>query len=63
MDNCGGFAIYTSSYLASNIRFGLLSGCAVLFALVADFFLVPALLRIVYGRQSEFRKSDLRQTL
>ncbi|MBW1745034.1 MAG: hypothetical protein JRJ25_01410, partial [Deltaproteobacteria bacterium] len=35
---CGGFFIYTTSYLTNNIRFGLLTGCAVLFALAADFF-------------------------
>lgn len=47
----GGFFIYTAAYLESNVRFGLLSGCAVVFALAADFFMVPALLRLVYGRR------------
>jgi len=46
-----GFFVYTVSYLKSNVRFGLLSGTAVLFALAADFFLVPALLTIVSGKQ------------
>ena len=46
---CGGFFIYMTSYLANNIRFGLLTGCAVIFALAADFFLVPALLSLAYG--------------
>jgi predicted RND superfamily exporter protein len=50
---CGGFFIYTTSYLANNIRFGLLTGCAVLFALAADFFLVPALLTLIYGKPSK----------
>ena len=45
---CGGFFIYMTSYLANNVRFGLLSGCGVLFALVADFFLAPALLSLMY---------------
>jgi len=49
---CGGFFIYTTSYLTSNIRFGLLTGCAVLFALAADFFLVPALLSLAYGKRT-----------
>ncbi len=48
----GGFFIYTASFLLSNIRFGLLAGCAVLFALAADFFLVPALLSLAYGKRS-----------
>ncbi len=48
---CGGFFIYTTSYLLINIRFGLLTGCAVLFALAADFFLVPALLSLIYGKR------------
>ena len=48
---CGGFFIYTTAYLTCNINFGLLSGCAVIFALVADFLLVPALLTLVYDRQ------------
>lgn len=45
---CGGFFIYTLATLANNIRFGILTGTAILFALIADFFLVPALLSIVY---------------
>ncbi|MEE4352449.1 MAG: MMPL family transporter [Desulfatiglans sp.] len=48
---CGGFFIYMTSYLANNIRFGLLTGCAVIFALAADFFLVPALLSLVYQKK------------
>lgn len=48
---CGGFFIYMTSFLASNVRFGLLTGCAVLFALAADFFLVPALLSLAYGKK------------
>jgi predicted RND superfamily exporter protein len=50
---CGGFFIYTLSFLSTNVRFGLLTGCAVIFALIADFFLVPALLVLVYGRNPE----------
>jgi len=46
-----GFFVYTVSYLKSNVRFGLLSGTAVLFALAADFFLVPALLTLVSRKQ------------
>lgn len=47
----GGFFIYTAAYLESNVRYGLLSGCAVVFALAADFFLVPALLSLAYGNR------------
>ncbi|MDY6792231.1 MAG: MMPL family transporter [Thermodesulfobacteriota bacterium] len=49
---CGGFFIYTTSYLTSNVRFGVLTGSAVLFALAADFFLVPALLSLAYGKRT-----------
>jgi predicted RND superfamily exporter protein len=46
---CGGFFIYTGSFLVSNVRFGILAGSGVLLALAADFFLVPALLSLIYG--------------
>ncbi|MCP3951933.1 MAG: MMPL family transporter [Desulfobacterales bacterium] len=50
---CGGFFIYMTSYLASNARFGLLAGCGILFALAADFFIIPAMLALIYrGRHS-----------
>ncbi|MDH3348562.1 MAG: efflux RND transporter permease subunit [Desulfobulbaceae bacterium] len=48
---CGGFFIYTVGALANNVRFGIISGAAIIFALIADFFLVPALLSIAYGRK------------
>jgi predicted RND superfamily exporter protein len=48
---CGGFFIYTGSFLNSNIRFGWLAGSAVLLALAADFFIVPALLTLAYGKR------------
>lgn len=47
---CGGFFIYMVGSLANNFRFGIISGGAIIFALLADFFLVPALLSIAYGR-------------
>lgn len=48
---CGGFFIYSLSFLASNARFGLLSGCAIIFALAADFLLLPALLSLVVRKK------------
>lgn len=50
---CGGFFIYTTSYLVNNARFGLLVGCAVILALIADFLLIPALLSLVYSKQRQ----------
>ncbi|MGD9217501.1 MAG: MMPL family transporter, partial [Desulfobacteraceae bacterium] len=47
----GGFFIFTASFLNSNVRFGWLTGCAVLLALAADFFLVPALLTLAMRRK------------
>jgi len=48
---CGGFFIYTVGYLANNVRFGIISGFAIIFALIADFFLIPALLSIAYRKK------------
>lgn len=53
----GGFFIYTASFLNSNIRFGWLSGCAVLFALAADFFLIPALLSLSIVEKKVFQNA------
>jgi len=47
-----GFFTYLLAYLESNVRFGLLTGSAVLLALAADFFLVPSLLTIIYRLKS-----------
>ena len=47
----GGFFIYTASFLENNSRFGLLTGFAVLIALAADFFLIPAFLTIMMRRK------------
>ncbi len=58
---CGGFFIYTTSFLANNVRFGILSASAVLFALMADFLLVPSLLTLVYAK-SESAMTENRQT-
>ncbi len=49
---CAGFFTYMMAYLESNFRYGLLTGSAVIFALAADFFLVPALLTILYRLKS-----------
>ncbi len=46
----GGFLIYLFATLQSSVRFGLLIGCSIIFALAADFFLVPALLSLVHGK-------------
>lgn len=59
---CGGFFIYMGSFLNSNIRFGWLAGSAVLLALAADFFLVPALLTLAYGKRAK-QKSKLEEPL
>ena len=51
----GGFIIYTTAYLSCYAYFGVLVGCAILFALAADLLLVPALLAMIYGRQHALR--------
>ncbi|MCI5145301.1 MAG: Fis family transcriptional regulator, partial [Candidatus Electrothrix sp. AR3] len=51
----GGFFIFMTGSMVSSVRFGIICGFAVLFALVADFFLVPALLSIAYKKQGPER--------
>ncbi len=48
---CGGFFIYTAAYLSCYVRFGILTGSAVLFALTTDLVLLPALLTLIYKRR------------
>jgi predicted RND superfamily exporter protein len=55
----GGFFIYTVSFLNSNVRFGWLTGCAVLLALAADVLLVPALLTLAMRRKKGIAKERL----
>jgi len=49
---CAVFFTDTLSFLSNNVRFGLLNGCAVLFALAADFLLVPAMLMVVHKKKT-----------
>lgn len=47
-----GFFMLTLGSLLSTVRFGIICGFAVLFALLADFFMVPALLALVYRKRT-----------
>lgn len=47
---CSAFFIYLFSSLNHLNHFGILAGLAVIFALVADFFVTPALMTYFYGR-------------
>jgi predicted RND superfamily exporter protein len=50
-----GMAVAMTSELSSTANFGLITACAILFALLADFFLVPALMYATYKKNiSEF---------
>ena len=49
---CGGFIIYTTAYLSCYVWFGVLVGCAVLFALAADLLLIPSLLTLTVSKES-----------
>ena len=53
---CGGFFIYTTAYLSCYVRFGILTGSAVLFALATDLVLLPALLTLVYKHRKSVPK-------
>jgi predicted RND superfamily exporter protein len=45
-----GMAVAMTSELSSTANFGLITACAILFALLADFFLVPALMYATYKK-------------
>lgn len=45
-----GMAVAMTSELSSTANFGLITACAILFALLADFFLVPALMYATYQK-------------
>ena len=45
-----GFFSYTQAYMSSTFNFGLLTGSVILIALLADLFLVPALMMVVTKR-------------
>ncbi len=47
-----GFLVMTTATLRSIVNFGLLTGVTVILALLADFFLAPALMMLVYQRRS-----------
>ncbi len=51
MTLAAGFFIYCTATLQNLLHFGLLTGCTVLVAMLADFLLVPALLELVLGRR------------
>jgi predicted RND superfamily exporter protein len=48
-----GMAIAITAELQSTANFGIITASAILLALLADFFLVPALMYAVFGKQSE----------
>jgi len=56
---CGGFYIYMIGTLNNNVRFGIITGTAIVFALAAVFLLLPALLSIVYSRHSQKMKTQI----
>lgn len=56
---CGGFYIYMIGTLNNNVRFGIITGTTIVFALAAVFFLLPALLSIVYSRHSKELKTQI----
>ncbi|OGW29626.1 MAG: hypothetical protein A2X56_09485 [Nitrospirae bacterium GWC2_57_13] len=46
-----GFFITTAAEMKNTINFGLLTGSSVVLALIADYFLTPALMIVVYGQR------------
>ncbi|MGB5623685.1 MAG: MMPL family transporter [Gammaproteobacteria bacterium] len=55
-----GFSILALSNFVPTIYFGLLIGCAMIVALLADLTLLPALLVVCRGGRGTFRAADLR---
>jgi len=45
-----GFFVYTFAFMENLVRFGLLTGLAILLALVADFFCVPAIMTLMHSK-------------
>lgn len=60
---CGGFIIYTTAYLSCYVWFGVLIGCAVLFALAADLILLPALLALIYDKKHAIAAVEYRNQI
>ena len=52
----GAFFIYLFASLNNLKDFGILAGLAILLALIADFFITPALLKVVYGQSMAKRE-------
>lgn len=48
-----GFYVYLFASMANLVNFGLLAGTAIIVALVADFFLAPALMALLYKNHKE----------
>jgi len=56
---CTGFFILLTASLNHLVRFGFFTGITILFALAADFLLVPALMVLLKGRRSGGRRIEL----
>ena len=47
-----GFYIFTFATMNNVFRFGVLTGTAIVLALLADFYIVPAMMVLVFKRQN-----------
>jgi uncharacterized protein len=47
-----GLALYLTAYLRSTVNFGIITSSAVVLALLADFFLAPALMVLMHGQSA-----------
>ena len=51
-----GFFVYMFAYMSNMFNFGLLTGLAIIVALLADFFLGPALMVLITRHSKDLRK-------
>ena len=48
---CFGFFIFMAASMNNVFRFGFITGLTIIFALLADLFLAPALMKLIYGNK------------
>jgi len=50
---CLGFFIFMAASMENVFRFGLITGTTIILALLADLFLAPALMKLIYGKHEK----------
>ena len=53
-----GFFIFMFATMSNLVRFGFLTGFTIILALLADFFLAPAMMMVVFGKKGKAKKGE-----